>query len=428
MLDAKLIRAEPERVREALAAKGETADIDRWLELDRRFRERTTAWQMCRAELNAGGEAVARAKKEGRDASGEILRLKEVKARDKALKEEVEALEKELSDILLRVPNLPAPDVPRGTDASANLEVAVHGEKRDPGFAPKAHWDLGSALGILDIEAGSRIAGSGFPVLRGAGARLERALISFMLDLHTAEHGFTEISPPHMARAEAMIVCGQIPKLEADMYRCRDDELYMIPTAEVPLTNLHRDEVFDAGRLPRRYVALTPCFRREAGAAGRDTRGLIRVHQFFKVELMAFAHPDGSEQELDRLRSCAEEVLRRLGLHYRVLHLCTGDMSFASARTFDLEVWAPGVGRYLEVSSCSLFGDFQARRANTRFKEGDAKPRFVHTLNGSALALPRTLIAVLEQWQREDGSIEIPPVLRPYMGGLERIGPPGGDS
>ncbi|MCU0725309.1 MAG: serine--tRNA ligase [Planctomycetes bacterium] len=426
MLDAKLIRGEPEKVREALAAKGETADIDRWLDLDRRFRERTTAWQVCRAELNAGGEAVARAKKEGRDASEAIALLRDVKARDKALREEVENLEKELDGILLRVPNIPHPDVPRGTDASGNLEVSVHGVKPGFAFPPKAHWDLGAALGILDIEAGSRIAGSGFPVLRGAGARLERALISFMLDLHTGEHGYTEISPPHMSRAEAMVTCGQIPKLEADMYRCRDDELYMIPTAEVPLTNLHRDEVLDVAVLPRRYTALTPCYRREAGAAGRDTRGLIRVHQFFKVELMAYARPEDSEAELLRLRGCAEEVLRRLGLHYRVVLLCTGDMSFASRRTFDLEVWAPGVGRYLEVSSCSVFGDFQARRAGTRFREGDAKPRFVHTLNGSALALPRTWIAVLEQWQRADGSVEVPPVLRPYMGGLERIGPPGG--
>ncbi len=423
MLDVRLLRAEPERVREGIAAKGETADLDRWLRLDRERRELLAEWERCRAELNAGGAEIARAKKEGRDAAEEIAALRAVKAREKELKGRIDAAETELSEILVRIPNLPAEDVPRGPDESGNVEIARWGEPREFAFPPRAHWDLGAGLRILDLRAGGEIAGSGFPVLKGAGARLERALAQFMLDLHTERHGYTEVSPPHLSRADPMVACGQIPKLEADMYRCDRGGLYLIPTGEVPLTNLHRGEILEGGRLPLRYTTLTPCYRREAGAAGKDTRGLIRVHQFQKVELMVFARPEESEDELLRLRGCAEEVLRRLGLHYRVVLLCTGDLSFAGRRTFDLEVWAPGVGRYLEVSSATGFGDFQARRADTRFRDPGGKPRYVHTLNGSGLALPRTIIAVMESYQREDGSIDVPEALIPYMGGLTRIRP-----
>jgi seryl-tRNA synthetase len=427
MLDVRLIRAEPDRVREGIAAKGETADLDRWLELDGVLREKKRSWEACRAELNAGGEEISRAKKEGRDASQAIAGLKEVKGREKLLRGKMDELDAELAAILTRVPNLPADDVPRGGDETENVELDRWGEPREFDFKAQAHWDLGAALRILDLPAGGAIAGSGFPVLTGAGARLERALVQFMLDLHTAEHGYREVSPPHLSRAEPMVACGQIPKLEADMYRCRDDDLYLIPTGEVPLTNLHRGETLDAATLPLRYVAHTPCYRREAGAAGKDTRGLIRVHQFHKVEMMTFAAAGTADEELLALRGHAEEVLRRLGLHYRVLVLCTGDMSFAGRRTFDLEVWAPGLGRFLEVSSTTVFGDFQARRASTRYRDENGKLRFVHTLNGSGLAVGRTLIAVLETYQREDGAVDVPEALIPYMGGLTRIRPEGGE-
>ncbi|MEN8152313.1 MAG: serine--tRNA ligase [Planctomycetota bacterium] len=422
MLDLKMLRADPETVRKGIAAKGETADLDRWLEMDEERRAALLEWENGRAELNRAGPLIAAAKKEGRDASEAIANMKAVKARGQELKARIDTLDGEMEAILIRVPNLPAADVPVGPDETGNVEVDLWGEKRELDFEPKAHWDLGKDLDILDLEAGGKVGGSGFPILKGAGARLERALIQFMLDLHTEEHGYREVSAPYLARPETMVTCGQIPKLEEDMYRCRDDELYLIPTAEVPLTNLHRDEILDGARLPLRYVGHTPCFRREAGAAGRDTRGLIRVHQFHKVELVTFAEEGKSDEELNKLRGHAEEVLRRLGLHYRTLLLCTGDMSFAGRRTYDLEVWAPGVGKYLEVSSCTVFGDFQARRANTRYRDGDGKLRIAHTMNGSGLALPRTVIAIMETYQRADGTIDVPEALVPYMGGRTRIG------
>lgn len=421
MLDVKLLRADPDAVRKGIAAKGESADLDRWIELDSERRSLLTDWEQCRADLNKGGEAIAAAKKSGGDASDAIALLKEVKGRERDLKARLDEVGAEMDDLLIRVPNLPAEDVPVGADETENVEVDAWGEQREFDFEPRAHWDLGADLDILDIEAGGKIGGSGFPILKGAGARLERALIQFMLDLHTEEHGHSEVSSPHLARPETMVACGQIPKLEQDMYRCRDDELYLIPTAEVPLTNLHRDEILDGDRLPIRYVGHTPCYRREAGAAGKDTRGLIRVHQFHKVELMTFSAANESDEEMLRIRRNAEEVLRRLGLPYRVLLLCTGDMSFAGRRTFDLEVWAPGVGRFLEVSSITVFGDFQARRANTRYRDEEGRLHFVHTMNGSGLALPRTVIAVMENYQRADGTIDVPEVLIPYMGGAQRI-------
>lgn len=422
MLDVRMIRADPDAVRRGIANKGATADLDRWLELDETHRRSLSEWEDCRQFLNAAGKTIAEKKKAGEDAAEEIEALRDTKAREKELKGEIDRLTEEMGEILVRVPNLPADDVPVGPDESGNVEIGKVGEPREFTFTPKPHWDLGADLGILDIEAGARISGSGFPILIGDGARLERALTQFMLDLHADHHGYTEVAVPHLARAEAMVNCGQIPKLEADMYRCEKDALYLIPTGEVPLTNLHRDEILDGARLPLRYATATPCYRREAGAAGKDTRGLIRVHQFEKVELVAFARAEESEAELLYLRKNAEQVLTLLGLHYRVLELCTGDLSFAGRRTYDLEVWAPGLGRYLEVSSCTVFGDFQARRAGTRYRDEDGKLHIAHTVNGSALALGRTVLAVLETWQCEDGTIEIPEPLVPYMGGRTRIG------
>ncbi len=422
MLDVRMIRANPEAVREGIANKGAAADLDRWLQLDGVHRRALSEWEDCRQALNAAGKGIAEKKKAGENAAKEIEALRDTKAREKELKSEIDRLTEEMGEILVRVPNLPADDVPVGPDESGNVEIEQVGEPREFPFTPKPHWDLGVELGILDIEAGARIAGSGFPVLLGDGARLERALTQFMLDLHTDERGYTEVAAPHLSRAESMVNCGQIPKLEADMYRCEKDDLYLIPTGEVPLTNLHRDEILDGARLPLRYTTATPCYRREAGAAGKDTRGLIRVHQFEKVELVAFTKAEESETELLYLRKNAEEVLKRLGLHYRVVALCTGDLSFAGRRTYDLEVWAPGIGRYLEVSSCTVFGDFQARRARTRYRDEDGRLHIAHTVNGSALALGRTVIAVLETWQREDGTIEIPEPLVRYMGGRTSIG------
>jgi len=422
MLDIRMIRANPDAVREGIANKGATADLDRWLELDQAHRRALSEWEDCRQVLKAAGKGIAEKKKAGEDAAAEIAALSDTKSREKNLKGEIDRLAEEMGEILVRVPNLPADDVPVGPDESGNVEIDRVGEPREFPFTPKPHWDLGADLGILDVEAGARIAGSGFPILLGAGARLERALTQFMLDLHSDGHGYTEVAAPHLSRAESMVNCGQIPKLEADMYRCEKDDLYLIPTGEVPLTNLHRDEILDGARLPLRYTTATPCYRREAGAAGKDTRGLIRVHQFEKVELVAFTKAEESETELLYLRKNAEEVLKRLGLHYRVVALCTGDLSFAGRRTYDLEVWAPGLGRYLEVSSCTVFGDFQARRARTRYRDEDGKLHIAHTVNGSALALGRTVIAVLETWQCEDGTIEVPEPLVGYMGGRTRIG------
>ncbi len=323
--------------------------------------------------------------------------------------------------MLVWVPNLPRAYVPGGAAADDKVVDRVVGEKPSYTFEPKAHWDLGADLGILDPEASGRIAGSGFILLEGAGARLERALSSFMLDLHVREHGYREVSPPILARSQCLVGSAQLPKLEEDMYRLPDDDLYLIPTGEVPLVNRHRGEIIPVADLPKRMTTLTPCFRREAGAAGRDTRGMIRVHQFKKVEMVAFTRPEESEAELERMLAAAEDVLKALELHYQILVLCTGDMSFASQKTYDIEAWAPGVGRYLEVSSVSNCGAFQARRTNTRYRDENGKVRHVHKLNGSGTALPRVVVAVLETYQQEDGSVVVPDVLRPYMGGLEII-------
>ncbi len=324
----------------------------------------------------------------------------------------------------IRVPNVPHESVPRGLDETFNQEVRRWGEPRKFDFEPLPHWDLGEALDILDFARGVKIAESRFTLLRGMGARLERALMNFMLDLHTTEHGYTEIFPPILVNEQSMFGTGQLPKLEAEMYRCRDDNLFLIPTAEVPVTNIHRDETLPESSLPRLYCAYTPCFRREAGSYGKDTRGLIRQHQFNKVEMVRFAHPDRSFDELEILTNNAETVLQRLGLPYRVVVLATGDLSFSAAKCYDLEVWLPSSGTYREISSCSNFTDFQARRSDIRYRTADGKSQYVHTLNGSGIAIGRTVAALLENYQEPDGSVVIPENLVPYMGGLERIEPP----
>ncbi len=424
MLDINLIRSRPEDVKAQLARKGAAADaIDGVLDLDGRRREALTGVEALKARRNETSKRIGQLKRDGKDTA-------DIQAEMRALGDEISAadgrvteLDAAIRDRLMNLPNLPHASVPDGRDETANVEVSRWGEKPEFDFEPKAHDDLGTALGILDFERAAKISGARFVVYRGAGAMLERALISFMLDLHTRRHGYTEILPPYLVKAHALEGTGNLPKFEEDLFKVDGGAFYLIPTAEVPVTNLHREEILDEAQLPIRYCAFTPCFRSEAGSYGKDTKGMIRQHQFHKVELVKFAHPDTSYDELEGLTADAEAVLRALGLHYRKVVLCTGDMSFSSAKTYDLEVWLPSQGRFREISSCSNFQDFQARRAGIRFKpEGGGKPRYVHTLNGSGLAVGRTLVAVLEQYQREDGSVEIPEPLRPYCGGQERLG------
>ncbi len=416
MLDPGLIRRDPERVRRGLLAKGEVADIDWFLQLDREGSEVVTELEQLNARKNRLSEEIGKRKRAGEDIEALRAESAEIDPKKKQLEERKDRLRSDLMRILMRLPNLPLDDVPVGTGSEQNVVVATWGAPREQSFRPKAHWDLGADLGMLDAKRAAKVAGSGFSLLSGQLAQLERALVNYMLDLHTREHGYREVGVPYLVLGTSLEGSSQLPKLEAEMYRCRDDDLWLIPTAEVPLTNVHAREILTQAELPIRYTAFSPCFRREAGAAGADTRGLIRMHQFHKVELMVYTLPEESDAELLRIREHAESVLRNLGLHYRVLELCTGDMSFGSARTYDLEVWAPGCGRWLEVSSVSTFGDFQARRAGIRFRREGGKPEHVHTLNGSGLALPRVIVGVLENYQREDGSVEIPDVLRPYMG------------
>ncbi len=422
MIDLNALRADPQRFRNAWQDRGESIDVDALLALDAKVRESKVKAEGLRAEVNAASKAIGAVAKQGAAA----LEAAKAKARElgdqaKAIDAEREALERQLTDKLLILPNLCLPSVPKGADAGANVVSATWGEKPQFPFTPKAHWDLAPALDIMDFDRAAKLSGSGFVALKGAGARLSRALISWFLDTHTLTNGYTEWAPPYLVNTQQMVGTGQLPKFRDQFYACRDDDLVLIPTAEVPVTNLHAGEILDAETLPRKYTAHTPCFRREAGAAGVGTRGMTRVHQFDKVEVVWLTRPETSEADLLTLRGHAEWLLQQLGLHYRVLDLCTGDTGFGSARTFDLEVWAPGANAWLEVSSCSTFTDFQARRANLRFRDKGGKPQFVHTLNGSALALPRCLIALLETYQQADGSVAIPPVLRPYLGGLDRI-------
>lgn len=425
MHDLRLIREAPDEFDRGLARRGLEATSPRILDLDTRRRAAQTALQEMQTRRNAVSKQVGEAKRNGQDAAaliGEVQSLKDGIAENEALEK---ALDAELVEILEGLPNLPAADVPDGAGEDDNVEVRVHGEKPSFAFEPKEHFDLGEALGEMDFGAAARLSGARFVVLRGALARMERALAAFMLDLHTGEHGFQEVVTPVLVREDVLYGTGQLPKFAEDLYRTTDD-YWLIPTAEVTLTNLASDGILDESDLPKRMTAWTQCFRSEAGAAGKDTRGMLRQHQFSKVEMVCVTHPDESDAELERMTGCAEEVLKRLGLPYRVVVLCTGDMGFGARKTYDIEVWLPGQGTYREISSCSNCGDFQARRMTARFRpRGEKGTRFVHTLNGSGLAVGRTMIAVLENYQNEDGSITVPDVLRPYMGGVERIAPNG---
>jgi seryl-tRNA synthetase len=425
VIDIRRLRQDPDGVRAALARRLDPAldkAVDQLLALDTRRRELLTQVESLKAERNAMSDEVARRKKAKEPADDILATLKASGDRVKLLDAEVKGVDEELERRLLVVPNLPLPEVPAG-DASKNEVIRTWGTKASFPWEPRPHWDLGAALGILDLPRGAKITGSGFPLFTGMGSRLIRALANFMLDLHTQQHGYTEVSPPYLVNRATLTGTGQLPKFEEDMYAFGVDDLFLLPTAEVPVTNIHRDEILEAAELPKRYTACTPCFRREAGSAGKDTRGILRVHQFDKVELVQLVRPEESAAALETITAQAEKVLQLLGLHYRVLALAAGDTGFASARTYDLEVWAPGVGQWLEVSSASCFTDFQARRAAIRYRpEPGAKPEFVHTLNASGLAFPRTLIAILETGQQGDGSVVLPDALVPYAG-TERLRP-----
>jgi seryl-tRNA synthetase len=422
--DIRLLRENPEALRDGLRRRGVleayASALDRALTLERQRRDIIQAVEEKQAARNTASLEVARRKKAKEDADALIAETRALGDAIAKAEAQLTGVERELDEILIGIPNIVLAAVPDGGEES-NKVVRSWGEPR-PAAGVVPHWEIGEKLGIIDLVAGAKIAGSGFIVLRGAGAKLVRALMSFMLDLHTREHGYTETWVPFVVNRRTMTGTGQLPKFEEDLYRLSEDDLFLIPTAEVPVTNLARDEVMDASALPMGLTAYTPCFRREAGAAGKDTRGLIRVHQFDKVELVRFTTPETSAAELDRLTGHAEAVLKKLGLPYRVVLLAAGDTGFSSAMTYDLEVWAPGVGKWLEVSSCSCFTDFQARRANIRYRPAPGeKPRFVHTLNGSALAFPRTIIALLEHHQQPDGTVTVPEALRPYLG-ADRIG------
>ena len=422
MLDVEFIRQNPDVVRQAAADKGEKVDVDAFLALDAQRRELMTNVETLRSERNANSKKVAELKKSGGDAEEFITRTREISDEIKGIEQNLSGLDEQFNTFLLTFPNMPAEDVQVGRNEDDNVEIRRWGERVTFDFQPKDHCELAKNLDIIDFERATKIAGPFFSLYKGAGARLERALINFMLDLHTTEHGYREVSPPFVACRKAATGTGQLPKLEEDMYCCEADDLFLIPTAEVPVTNIHREEVLDAGQLPIRYTAYTPCFRREAGSYGRDTRGLMRLHQFDKVELVKFVRPEVSYDELEALLANAEVVLQKLGIEYRVLRLCTGELSFAAAKCYDIEIWAPGIKRWLEVSSCSNFEDFQARRASIRFKEKGGKPQFVHTINGSGVALARLVLVIIEQYQTADGTIRVPDVLKPYMGGVEIIG------
>ena len=417
MLDIKRIREDFENVKKAVESRGQgDFGIDRVLELDKKRRATLAEVEKMKNQQSTASKEIPKMKKAGEDPSELMKELKKLSEQIKTLDAEVSAVEEELRDALLNIPNTPYKDVQVGADDSDNVELRKWGEPRAFDFEEKAHWDIGQDLDILDFERAAKIAGTRFTVYKGMGARLERSVINFMLNLHTEEHGFTEILPPFMVNRDAMIGTGQLPKFEDDMFHVPAKDFFLIPTAEVPVTNLRMNEILDYDELPVYYTAYTPCFRKEAGSAGRDTRGLIRQHQFNKVELVKFVHPDESYKELELLTNAAEEVLQRLEIPYRVVRLSTGDLGFSSAMTYDIEVWMPSYGRYVEISSCSNFESFQARR-NIRFRPKEkGKPEFVHTLNGSGLAVGRTVAAILENYQQADGSVLIPKALQGYMG------------
>jgi seryl-tRNA synthetase len=423
MLSRDLLRERPEQVRKALEARrADVSLLDEWLRLDAERRSDLVEVEELKRRRNEASREIGKVKQSGGDASGQMAAVGRLKGDIEALEARLAAIEPEASTIELSLPNLPHATVPVGRDESDNRCERTVGTPREFDFEPKAHWDLGPALGILDFERGAKLTGARFTAYFGAGARLERALISFMLDLHTGSHGYTEVLPPFIVNRDALVGTGQLPKFEQDLFKLEGFDWFLIPTAEVPVTNLHREEILEEDRLPVRYAAYTPCFRSEAGSYGKDVRGLIRQHQFNKVELVQLTVPEASYEALEELTGHAERVLQLLELPYRVMTLATGDLGFGAAKTYDLEVWLPGQQAYREISSCSNCEDFQARRANLRYRPaGGGKPRFLHTLNGSGLAVGRTLIAILENYQQEDGTVTIPEALRPYLGGLERI-------
>lgn len=422
MLDIKILRQEPERIKEALKKRNNDLDITPAIELDKKRRAVLQEAEQKKAQQNAISKKIPAMKKAGEDTAPIFAEMKELSNEIKGYDEQVREIDEELRNFMLRIPNIPNDSCPVGKDDSENVEVRRWGEPRKFDFEFKPHWDLGTDLDILDFERGTKIAGTRFTVYKGLGSRLERSVIQYFLNSHTEENGYTEIFPPYMVNRASMTGTGQLPKFEEDAYNVKNNDFFMIPTAEVPVTNLHRDEILDGTKLPIKYCAYSACFRAEAGSAGRDTRGLIRQHQFNKVEMVKFAHPDHSYEELESLTNDAERLLQGLGLPYRVVCLSTGDLGFSSAKTYDLEVWMPSYGRYVEISSCSNFEDYQARRANIRFKDSPKdKAQFVHTLNGSGLAVGRTVAAIMENYQNADGSITIPEALVGYMGGRDKI-------
>lgn len=430
MIDINVIRENPEEFVRRIATKGVDVPVDRILETDERRRRCITEVERIKAERNQGSKQVGKTK-DPDERNRLIAEMKALGDSIEALDAKARAADAEMYDLLLDIPNLPDPEVPVGPDETANVVASTGGPDREFAFTPKPHWELAEELGIIDFERGVKVAGTRGYVLRGDGAKLQRALIQWMLDVHTSRHGYSEVDPPYQVLSEMLVGTGNLPKFADTLFHDAEEDKWLIPTAEVPVTNLYRDEILPADMLPIYHVASTPSFRREQVSAGRDVRGIKRVYQFMKVELVKFTHPDQSDEEHTRLMNEALTIVERLGLKFRVLDLSTGDMTFASAHTYDIETWAPGSDEWLEISSCSNFRDFQARRANLRFRpEGGGRPRFLHTLNGSGLALPRVMIAIMENYQREDCTIEIPEVLRPYFGGRDTIGkqPPAGPS
>jgi len=421
MLDIKRIRNNPEEVNELLKRRNPELSIDRALALDERRRELLKEFESKKAYQNKTSKKIPQLKKAGEDIKDILDEMKKLSLEIKEMEGQVKEVEEQIEEELLGIPNIPNPGIPVGQGEEDNKEIRTWSEPTKFDFEPKAHWDIGEELGILDFERASKITGSRFSMFKGQGARLERALISYMLDTQTLKNNFKEVSPPFMVNKTSMIGTGQLPKFEEDVFKIPQKDFYLIPTAEVPLTNIYRDEILDVEQLPEYLTAYTPCFRSEAGSAGRDTRGLIRNHQFDKVEMVMLSKPEDSYDQLEILTSFAEKILQELKLPYRVLELCTGDTGFSSAKTYDLEVWMPSYDNYVEISSCSNFEDYQARRANLRYRNKDGKVEYVHTLNGSGLAVGRTFAAVLENYQNEDGTVTVPEVLRPYMGGLEKI-------
>ena len=415
MLDIKRIRENPDQIRAALAARRSDIDLDPFFELEQKRRALIAEVDAMRSKSNTVSKQIPVMKKNGEDVTALLAEMKELSATIKERDEELRAVDQAVTDFVLTIPNVPHASVPDGADDADNETIRVWGEPTKFDFEPKAHWDIGTDLGILDFETAGKVTGARFTFYRGLGSRLERALYNFMLDTHTEESGYEEVFPPYMVHRRSMVGTGQLPKFEEDAFKVQGTDYFLIPTAEVPVTNMYRESVLDAGLLPIKHCAYSACFRAEAGSAGRDTRGLIRQHQFNKVELVKFAHPDHSYEELETLTNDAEKILQKLGLPYRVQKLSSGDLGFSSAKTYDLEVWMPSYGRYVEISSCSNFEDFQARRANIRFRDENKQMRFVHTLNGSGIAVGRTVAAILENYQMADGHVRIPEALVPYM-------------